>query len=187
MSKGARVLDVGCGTGYFTRQLARDGYDVVGIDNDPAMLEVANAQRVSNERYIHADAGALPFENGEFDCAIAITALCFVPKQARALAEMRRVSKNRVLLGVLNRHSWLYLQKGRGGGKGAYYGAHWHDLSEFYLLFSRAGMRPDDVASAVYFPAGGVFSRCMEKVIPRQLPLGALLFATAEVRDFHPR
>lgn len=36
---GAPVLELGCGTGRLTRPLASLGYDVVGIDNDPAMLE----------------------------------------------------------------------------------------------------------------------------------------------------
>jgi 2-polyprenyl-3-methyl-5-hydroxy-6-metoxy-1,4-benzoquinol methylase len=35
---GARILDVGCGTGYFTCRCAQQGYDVVGIDLDPRML-----------------------------------------------------------------------------------------------------------------------------------------------------
>src|SRR5688572_1903322 len=38
---GARVLDAGCGTGRVAIELARRGYDVVGVDVDPSMLDVA--------------------------------------------------------------------------------------------------------------------------------------------------
>jgi len=38
---GARVVDAGCGTGRVAVELARRGYDVVGMDSDASMLEVA--------------------------------------------------------------------------------------------------------------------------------------------------
>ena len=41
---GARILDAGCGTGRVGRELARRGYEVVGVDNDASMLEVARAE-----------------------------------------------------------------------------------------------------------------------------------------------
>ena len=40
---GARVVDAGCGTGRVAVELARRGYDVLGLDSDPSMLEVARA------------------------------------------------------------------------------------------------------------------------------------------------
>lgn len=41
---GALVLDAGCGTGRVARELARRGYEVVGVDSDSSMLEVARAE-----------------------------------------------------------------------------------------------------------------------------------------------
>jgi len=40
---GARVLDVGCGTGHYAGALAADGYDVLAVDLDPAMTAYAQA------------------------------------------------------------------------------------------------------------------------------------------------
>ena len=36
---GASIVDVGCGTGYFTRRFTRDGYSVTGVDLDASMLK----------------------------------------------------------------------------------------------------------------------------------------------------
>ena len=43
-SPGSSVLDVGCGTGYFTRRFAADGFVTTGIDPDAGMLRYAAAQ-----------------------------------------------------------------------------------------------------------------------------------------------
>ncbi|QIK68675.1 class I SAM-dependent methyltransferase [Nocardioides sp. HDW12B] len=41
LGDGARVLDAGCGTGRVAQRLAEEGYDVTGVDADPAMVDVA--------------------------------------------------------------------------------------------------------------------------------------------------
>jgi SAM-dependent methyltransferase len=56
------TLDVACGTGYLTRYLPGR---VTGLDQSPAMLELA-AARVPSGRFVRADAMPLPFEDGSF-------------------------------------------------------------------------------------------------------------------------
>jgi len=58
-----RVLDVACGTGFLTRHLRGD---VVGVDQSPAMVEVASA-RLPDARLVQGDAVPLPFADGAFD------------------------------------------------------------------------------------------------------------------------
>ena len=49
---GMSVLELGCGTGSFTRELARSGAEIVAIDVSPELLEIASANcSVSNVRY----------------------------------------------------------------------------------------------------------------------------------------
>jgi len=176
---GARVIDVGCGTGYFTRRFALDGHAVTGIDLDPSMLQVARARRAAGERYVRGDARALPFSNREFDCCVSVTALCFIADERAALAEMFRVARHRIALGLLNRHSLLYLQKGKRGGRGAYRGAHWHTAREVRELFSRMPCEAPQLEFAVFLPAGGLFARVVEIAAPTSFPFGAFLAASA--------
>src|SRR6478672_2671985 len=57
---GMNVLELGCGTGYFTRELARSGAEIVAIDVSPELLDIAKSNcSAPNVRYEIQDAGAL--------------------------------------------------------------------------------------------------------------------------------
>ncbi len=179
---GERVLDVGCGTGYFTRRLAAEcALDVVGVDPNRAWLDFARGHAAGDERHCAGRAEALPFADGTFDRAVSVTALCFVADARRAVAEMVRVARTRVVLGLLHRRSALYLQKGRSGGAGAYRGAHWHTQREVRDLFAGLPVAGLTFATAVLLPGGGCVARTAERV-SSWLPLGAFLVAAADVR-----
>ena len=122
---GETLLDIGCGTGYFTRLFAaRAGVCVAGLDPDPNWLRFARNKADRNDAYVAGRSEKLPFRDRSFDRAIAVTSLCFIAAQRQALREIIRVTRKRVALGLLNRHSLLYLRKGRHGGAGGYRGAH---------------------------------------------------------------
>jgi SAM-dependent methyltransferase len=99
---GARVLDVGCGTGRFTAAIQRAGARVVGVDLDPGMLAVAAANHAG--LWLVADAHRLPFATGAFDLTVALTLLEFVDDPARVVAELARVTRpgGRLLVAALN-------------------------------------------------------------------------------------
>ena len=71
---GRRVLDVGCGTGRWSRALAGLGGDVVGVDGSAAMVEEA-ARRTPGARFVVGDVRSLEFDDDEFDLAIAVTVI----------------------------------------------------------------------------------------------------------------
>ena len=86
---GASVLDVGCGPGHLTRRLAALGFDVTGIDLDPAMIERATAR--GGGRYLAADAVSLPFEDDAFDLAVSTLSMHHWADAHAGIAEIGRV------------------------------------------------------------------------------------------------
>lgn len=54
LGEGGRVLDAGCGTGRVAQRLAEEGFEVTGVDADPAMLAVAR-ERAPHVRWVESD------------------------------------------------------------------------------------------------------------------------------------
>lgn len=176
---GSSILEVGCGTGYFSRRFALDGHAVTGIDVDPAMIDYARGHAAAREQYAVADALALPFGGRRFDYCISVTALCFLPDERKALKEMVRVARDGIAMGLLNRRSLLYLKKGEGGG--AYHGAHWHTPREVRALLDGIPCTKNEIRSAVFLPSGGAAARRLEALIPGKTLLGGFLAASADL------
>ena len=90
---GMSVLELGCGTGYFTRELVRSGAEIVAIDVSPELLEIASANcSVPNVRYEIQNAHELSYPEGVFDCVVGSSVLHHLEIQ-EALREMYRVLK----------------------------------------------------------------------------------------------
>jgi ubiquinone/menaquinone biosynthesis C-methylase UbiE len=98
VQRGARVLDVGCGPGYFARMLAKavgsEG-SVVGVDAAPEMTEYANrkARRLANCQFQPGTAESLAFPDASFDLVVSSLMVHHLPDeiQLQAVREMRRV------------------------------------------------------------------------------------------------
>lgn len=87
----ARVLEVGCGTGEYTRPLAaRTGAMVVAVDVTPAALALARPAQGPVTRLAAADVERLPFPADRFDAAVGNAVLHHL-RLERALPEIRRV------------------------------------------------------------------------------------------------
>src|SRR5215831_5992137 len=98
---GMRVLDVGCGTGVVTRDVAAcvgaRGW-AVGVDPSRALLRVARGRVAASvdgaaPTFRQGDGLALPFASASFDVSLAVTVLLHVPASDRILAEMWRVTR----------------------------------------------------------------------------------------------
>jgi ubiquinone/menaquinone biosynthesis C-methylase UbiE len=103
---GARVLEVGCGTGVLTRQLAAQAgiASVVGVDTAPSLLARAGelAAELANVAFQEGDARSLPFEDEAFDVVVFDSTLSHVPGPRRALGEASRVLRPSGLLAVFD-------------------------------------------------------------------------------------
>ena len=89
---GQVVLDLAAGTGVSTRELARSGARVVGVDISPGMLRVGKRAR-PEVTLLAGDALALPFGAATFDAVTISFGLRNVHDTGAALAEMARVTK----------------------------------------------------------------------------------------------
>jgi ubiquinone/menaquinone biosynthesis C-methylase UbiE len=90
LAAGARVLDIGCGSGTFTRLLQLRGYRLSGIDISSKMIAMAR-QKSANIQFYEGDAENLPFENGAFDAVLLSGLVHHFPDQHRLAAEAFRV------------------------------------------------------------------------------------------------
>jgi SAM-dependent methyltransferase len=170
---GSTLLDVGCGTGHFSRCFVQAGLKVTGIDPDRSAIEFAEAQG-GNIDYQLGDARRLPFADASFDYCSAVTSLCFIDDVNAALQEMWRVSRKGVVLGLLNRNSLLYRERERHPG---YKGARWDSISDARLWAEQLSLPPasQHCKTAITFPGGNSLARLVEKLIPSSLPYGAFL------------
>jgi SAM-dependent methyltransferase len=76
LKPGMTVLELGCGAGYFTRELARSGADIVAIDVSPELLEIAKANcSAPNVQYQIQNAHALSYSESVFDSVVGSSVL----------------------------------------------------------------------------------------------------------------
>jgi len=90
-----RVLDLGCGTGWASRRLARlvPAGEVVGIDVADEMLRRAEqaSSGIANVRYLWGSAEKIPAADNSFDKVLSVESFYYYADQGKALDELRRV------------------------------------------------------------------------------------------------
>lgn len=84
------TLEVGCGEGRVTRDLARKGHRVVGVDGSPALAKQAHQADTANE-YLACDSAALPFRDESFDLVVFYNSLMDVDDMETSVREAARV------------------------------------------------------------------------------------------------
>ncbi len=98
------ILDLGCGTGIATRQLARHDFeDVQGADQDERMLEEARENpQYKHILYFQAKAEELPFVRGQFKAITCFSSFHWFTND-KAIAEIKRVLKRNGVLFIVNK------------------------------------------------------------------------------------
>ena len=109
---GARVADLGCGSGVFTELLRRRGYTSVGLDISPKLVALGRRKYPGLE-LVEGDAENLPFGNASFDGVLLSGLAHHFPDPRRLASEVNRVLKNGGKFFAfdpnrLNPFMWLY-------------------------------------------------------------------------------
>jgi SAM-dependent methyltransferase len=102
-----RVLDIGCGLGWYGKELRKDGYDWCGAE-----VKTSDCAELERERlpHVHVNGSSLPFTDGAFDAAMCIEVLEHTENPRAFLAEARRVAPRRLIISVPNIEMIPYLQ-----------------------------------------------------------------------------
>lgn len=94
LSKKARILDVGCGSGTFAHFWKECGYDVIGLDISDRSLEITRRKGVA---VVKGDAKRLPFSDGTFDLVYSDGLLEHFVEPKPILEEIFRVSRKYII------------------------------------------------------------------------------------------
>ena len=104
-TQGMKLLEVGCGTGHWSRFFSDCGFEVTGVDVSERMIKTAQGKNIANASFQIADGHSLPFKDNSFDVTAAITTLEFAGNTELVLREMARCTRKpsgQLIIGVLN-------------------------------------------------------------------------------------
>ena len=116
-----KCLDIGFGSGVYTKYLKTLGHEVVGVDNESEFVRQAK-KTYPGIKFIHGSVSKLPFQENEFDTIILFDVLEHVDEKS-ALKEIARVGK-RMIITVPHQNQKILLKYGL---------AHAHNLDKTHL------------------------------------------------------
>jgi ubiquinone/menaquinone biosynthesis C-methylase UbiE len=98
------VLEVGCGTGHFTKWMEHLGLQCYGLDLSHLMLMEAK-KLWANGEVVQGEASYLPFRAESFDVVAFITCLEYMPNVIIVLREAARIARKGIVIGLMNKWS----------------------------------------------------------------------------------
>jgi len=175
------ALEVGCGTGHFTRWLEGLGLNVLGVDISPFMLREARRLWPTGS-LIRASSTHLPVRDGAFDCVAYITCFEYMKEtREQVLREARRTARRGMIFGLMNAWSLTTLRRKAQLALGLnpfYKTAHFYSIREMKRLLDRILGK----GRHQFFSWSTLFPRPIP-VKQSSLPLGSFLVLGVRFRE----
>ncbi len=158
---GARVLDIGCGTGYGTSELARSGLSAVGIDIALEAVAYGRAHYGQpNLSFLAASATALPFADSSFDLVTGFEVIEHLSQWRGLLAEARRVLRPEGVF-LVSTPNKLYYTESRGAEGPNPFHTHEFEFAEFQAALAEffpcvTVLLQNHVEAVAFYPEGAL-------------------------------
>lgn len=107
---GERLLEVGCGTSYFTRWFEKE-FNIYAVGMDISILMLREAKKRWNGDLVLAESHYIPFRDNAFDVTAFITCMEYMPRLEEVIKEARRVGKKGIIIGLMNKWSLPTLRR----------------------------------------------------------------------------
>jgi len=111
LKKGERMLDVACGQGFFTREFAKTGAVLTGVDISKELIEIAKKSSPKEITFSVSKADKLPFEDGVFDKVSIILAIQNIENIIGVFSEIKRVLKSKGKVFIVMNHPCFRIPK----------------------------------------------------------------------------
>lgn len=140
--KGEKILDIGCGPGFYSRHLVNSGSKVTAIDFSKDYIKQAKSYVGNKANFIVADASSLPFEDNHFDKLLVTEVIEHVQNYKDILKEVLRVLRpnGSAVITTPNKYSYMNLAyKLKRLAKGYKFNEHVVEFSpkQFITILSR--------------------------------------------------
>lgn len=117
IKKGETVLDLACGTGYFSREFDAQGAKVSGADLSPKLIQIAKEHSPKTIEYYKSSADDLKiFPDENFDKIVIVLAIQNIAEVKKMLAECNRVLKKDGTMFIVMNHPVFRVPKGSSWG-----------------------------------------------------------------------
>lgn len=168
-----KLLEIGCGTGHFTRWLDSMGLECYGLDLSHLMLREAK-KLWPNGSLLQGESSHLPFKDKSFDVVSFIACLEYMPNIAKVVNEAARVSRKGIIIGLMNKWSLPTMRRiiQMKMGKNPYY-----NNVRFYSIFDIKHVLKEALHDryTICFWSTAVFPKIFGDTESAHLPFGAFL------------